>query len=222
MFLFSPGRCGSTLLSRILYGARITSVSELDFYTQVACQFWSSPFNPARRPFLDAMWNLSADLSAALGGVPVVKLRAECARPPGLFVRDQASRTLVMFRGFEAWARSTTRVFGAGPHKAVRKYLTALRCYAGLRRRSRCHLMRYEDWLARPAGAAEELGRFLGTPIPPDAVSRALKTDSQEGTPLAGRSRRSWQASSDATLRLWHSPRLVTARQRLDIPNVWD
>lgn len=222
IFLFSPGRCGSTLLSRVLFEAGIPSVSEPDFYTQMASQFWSSRFNPARRPFLDAMWNLSNDLSAALGSVPVVKLRAECAKAPELFIRNRAARTLVMFRGFEAWARSTTRVFGAGPGKTVRKYLTALRCYAALRNRSRCHVLRYEDWLGDPAAAADNLGRFLGAPIPPEAVSRAKRAGSQDGTPLEGRSREGWQAKFDGALKLWYSPRLVTARQRLEIPNVWD
>lgn len=222
IFLFSPGRCGSTLLSRVLFEAGIPSVSEPDFYTQMASYVWSSRFNPARRPFLDAMWNLSSDLSAALGGVPVVKLRAECAKAPELFVRNPGARTLVMFRRFEDWARSTSRVFGAGPGKAVRKYLSALRCYDRLCRVSNCQVLRYEDWLTGPAGAAEALGRFLGAPIPPDAVSRATKGGSQDGTPLEGRSRVAWQAKFDGALRLWHTPRLVTARQRLEIPNVWD
>lgn len=222
IFLFSPGRCGSTLLSRVLFEAGIRSVSEPDFYTQMASYFWSSRFNPARGPFVDAMWNLSGDLSAALGGVPVVKLRAECAKAPELFIRNPEARSLVMFRGFEAWARSTTRVFGASSGKTVRKYLTALRCYAALRNRSLCHALRYEDWLTDPAGSADALGRFLGAPIPPGAVSRAGGTNSQDGTPLEGRSRVAWQAKFDGALRLWYSPRLVSARRRLDIPNVWD
>lgn len=221
-FLFSPGRCGSTLLSRVLFEAGIPSVSEPDFYTQMASYFWSSRFNPVRGPFVSAMWNLSSDLSAALGGVPVVKLRAECAKAPELFVRHPDARTLVMFRNFESWARSTTRVFGAGSGKTVHKYLTALRCYATLRNRSLCQVLRYEDWLADPAGAAGTLGSVLGAPIPPDAVHRAMNGDSQGGTPLEGRSRTGWETKFDAALRLWHSPRLVTARQRLEIPNVWD
>jgi hypothetical protein len=205
-----------------LFEAGIPSVSEPDFYTQMASHFWSSHFNPARAPFVDAMWNLSSDLSAALGGVPVVKLRAECAKTPELFIRSPAARTLVMFRRFETWARSTARVFGAGPGKTVRKYLTALRCYAALRNRSHCHVLRYEDWLSDPAKAADGLGRFLGAPVPPAAVSRARRADSQGGTPLEARSRVAWQAKFDGALRLWYSPRLVTARQRLEIPNVWD
>ncbi len=222
VFLFSPGRCGSTMLSRVLAEAGVASVSEPDFYTQMASAFWSSPFNPLRAPFLSAMWNMSDDLSAALGAVPVVKLRAECARAPELFVRERRARTLVMFRRFEDWARSTAQVFGAGPGKAIRKYLAAARCYARLNRISHCLPLRYEDWTDDPAKAGAELGRFLGVTIAPEAVRKAMAGNSQRGTPLSGRSRSGWPAKFDAAMRLWQSPRLVGARARLEVPNFWD
>lgn len=221
VFLFSPGRCGSTLLSQVLAEANVRSVSEPDFYTQLASLVWSSPLNPARGVFLKAMWNMSDDLSTALGGAPVVKLRAECARAPELFVRQKGARSIVMFRGFEDWARSTARVFGAGPEKAVQKYLAALHCYARLSRISRCQVVRYEDWVADPLAAAEELGRFLGVTIPAEAVRNAASAPSQDSTPLAGRTRRGWQAKFDGAMQLWGSPRLVSARERLEIPNLW-
>lgn len=221
VFLFSPGRCGSTLLSRMLAEAGVASVSEPDFYTQMGTPFWTTPLNPARDIFRDAMWKMSGDLTAALGGVPVVKLRAECARAPEQFVRQANSRTLVMFRGFEDWARSTARVFGAGPRKAVRKYRAALECYARLSRISSCHLLRYEDLVNRPADVAADLARFLSVTIPMGAVQKVAASHSQEGTPLAGRARPGWEAKFDAAMRLWHSPRLVSAREKLEIPDVW-
>jgi hypothetical protein len=222
VFLFSPGRCGSTLMSRVLFEAGIASVSEPDFYTQLGSWLWSRPFNPLAGVYRDAMWKMSQDLAAGLGAVPVVKLRAECARAPELFVRNPAASSLVLFRRFETWSRSTAQVFGASPEKAVRKYLTALKCYAWLRRHSRCLAIRYEDWLTDPAAAAGNLGSFLGQPIGLDAVARALGRQSQAGTPLERCRRSDWQAKWDGALRLWQSPRLVTARDRLDLPNVWD
>lgn len=222
VFLFSPGRCGSTLMSQVLFEAGIPSVSEPDFYTQMASWFWSRPFNPLAPRYRQAMWAMSADLSAALGAVPVVKLRAECARAPELFVPNRAARTIVLFRRFENWSRSTTRVFGNGPGKTVGKYMTALRCYAWLARHSRCLLVRYEDWLSDPCFAARALGDFLERPISPEAVDRACRVHSQEGTPLIDRVRPGWEAKWGGAMALWQSPRLVTARQRLDIPNVWD
>lgn len=222
VFLFSPGRCGSTFLSQVLFEAGFASVSEPDFCTQMASWFWSQRFNPLAPVFGEAMRAMSADLAAALGGVPVVKLRAECARAPELFVRSPVASTIALFRRFESWSRSTAQVFGAQPGKAVRKYMTALRCYDWLRRNSRCHLMWYEDWLNAPAAAAGALGGFLGRSINPEAVARANLVHSQAGTPLLGRIRPGWEAKWEGALRLWQSPRLVTARRRLDLPGIWD
>jgi len=222
VFLFSPGRVGSTLISRVLAEAGVTSVSEPDFYTQLAHPLFRLLPRALRMPFETAMWNLSRDLSAALGDVPVIKLRAECARVPELFVRRPDAKTMVLFRGFESWSRSTAQVFGAGPRKAVGKYLAALRCYEILNRRSNCHLMRYEDWVNEPETAADALGQFLGAAIAPEAVRRALASHSQEGTPLIRRERPDWQEKWQGAMALWRSPRLATARARLEIPPVWD
>jgi hypothetical protein len=222
VFLFSPGRCGSTLLSRVLFEAGIASVSEPDFYTQMASWFWSRRSNLVAVRYREAMWAMSRDLIAALGAVPVVKLRAECARAPELFVRDPAAPAIVMTRRFETWSRSTAQAFGAGPEKAVQKYWAALKCFAWLRRHRRCFLVRYEDWLADPAAAAAGLGEFLGRPICSEAVRRAVGTHSQAGTPLEHRRRSDWEAKWRGALQLWQTPRLVTARDRLDLPNVWD
>ena len=220
VFLFSPGRVGSTLVSRVLAEAGIASVSEPDFYTQVARPFWQSPLNPFRRSIEAAMWNLSDDLCAGLGAAPVVKLRAECAAYPELFLRRPKSKTIVLLRDFESWSRSTAQVFGAGPRKAVRKYLAALRCYETLCQRGDCHLMRYEDWVNDPNAAALALGRFLGVAIPAEAVQRAFASHSQAGTPLARRQKPGWEEKWQRALALWHSPRLVSARAGLDGPLV--
>jgi hypothetical protein len=83
-------------------------------------------------------------------------------------------------------------------------------------------LVRYEDWLSDPGPAAGALGDFLGRPIGPEAVSHAFQAHSQEGTPLIQRVRPGWQAKWDGAMALWRSPRLVTARRRLEIPDVWD
>jgi hypothetical protein len=222
VFLFSPGRVGSTLISRVLAQAGMASVSEPDFYTQLAQPLWRTAINPLCKPLRQALWSLSQDLCAALGAAPVVKLRAECARAPALFVRSRQTKTLMLFRGFESWSRSTAKVFGAGPQKAVGKYLTALRCYEALARTSNCHLMRYEDWVEAPEAAASALAGFLGTTLAPEAVRRALANPSQEGTPLAGRERPDWHAKWQGALALWHSPRLKAVREALEMPAIWD
>lgn len=222
VFLFSPGRVGSTMISRVLAEAGIPSVSEPDFYTQLAHPLFRAMPSIWRAPFERAMDFLSQDLCAALGAAPVVKLRAECAAAPELFLRSPESKSIVLFRGFESWSRSTAQVFGAGPEKAVRKYMTALSCYQTLSRTGRCHLMRYEDWVNEPEEAAAALGRFLGATLPPEAVRRALSSHSQEGTPLISQKKPEWERKWQGALALWHSPRLKAFRANLEIPPVWD
>lgn len=222
VFLFSPGRCGSTLLSRVLAEAGLPSVSEPDFFTQMGSWFWSRPYNPLHGKYARAMWAMADDLAATLGPFqgsgPIIKLRAESARAPEMFLRRPGAKSIVLLRGFESWARSTARVFGAGPHKMVGKYLTALRCLAALQAKSDCHVMRYEDWVNDPHRAAAGLAQFLGVTIPENAVSQALAADSQAGTPLEGRVRAGWERRFDGAMGLWRSPKLTRALEALSLP----
>ena len=222
VFVFSPGRCGSTLLSRILNAAGIASPSEPDFYTQMSSVLWSSPCNPLRAPYCRAMWNMSADLCAAVGNAPVIKLRAECCRAPGLFVRAPQAKTIMMMRSFEDWAPSTARVFAPNPGKAVRKYLRAVRCHAWLAANSRCHTLVYQGLIGDTAATAAGLAHFLEAPVRTEALRAAMAVNAQKDTPLEGRSQPGWQAKFDGIMRLWHSPRLVSARARLGVSALWD
>lgn len=45
----------------------------------------------------------------------------------------------------------------------------------------RCHLLRYEDLVADPAGTLEPLFAFLGESLPPDIVERTFSTDHGAG-----------------------------------------
>jgi hypothetical protein len=221
IFLFSPGRCGSTLLSAILSAAGVANVSEPDFYTQLTTAAGVSPFNPWRGAMVEAVANMGSDLAAALdpAQAPVVKLRAESCRAPALLVRQEERRTLFMTRDFETWARSNLRAFRNPPRKTVNKYLRALTALDWLRRNSTCHLVRYEDLLADPAATVRALGDFLGHAIRSGIARPVMNEDSQEGTPLEQGARGDlpgWQVRFDATMALWNSARLKKARDRLD------
>ena len=221
VFLFSPGRCGSTLLSQILVAADIANVSEPDFYTQATSQLASSSFNPLRAGMRDAVLKMGSDLCAALSdrGPVVAKLRAESCRAPGLLIDQREGRTLFMIRQFESWARSTGRTFRNGPRKMVAKYLTALTCYDYLRRNSDCHLILFEDLMADPNRCCIELGRFLQVEITPPALASAMKKDSQTGTPLAQGKRGDTPLSNERlekALALWNSDKVKRIRGRID------
>ena len=220
VFLFSPGRCGSTLLSRLLSAAGCANVSEPDFYTQATGIFAAGPLNPWRAPMTRAVAAMGVDLAQALDPTQalIVKLRAESCRAPELLVPDPDRRTIFMTRGFEAWARSNQRAFRNGARKAVGKYLRAMTCEAWLKKNSRCHVLRYEDLQSDPLGTAAALGRFLWRDIPPAVVEATMKEDSQEGTPLEQGARGDvpgWERRLDETMALWNSAKVRRIRDRL-------
>jgi hypothetical protein len=218
IFLFSPGRCGSTLLSALMSNAGIANVSEPDFYTQATMALPASALNPLRTRIVEAAAAMGRDLAAALGAPPVVKLRAESCRAPALLVRPQEPRTLFMSRGFEAWARSNQRAFRNGASKSVGKYLTALRGYAWLRVNGNCHVVRYEDLMAAPEATARALGGFLGRDISGAAAASTMKEDSQRGTPLEQGKRDDlpgWERRFDETMALWNSAKVRRLREGL-------
>lgn len=221
LLLFSPGRCGSTLLARILFEAAIGTVSEPDFYTQATSQWASSAFNPLRSAMRRAVLTMGGDLCAQIwsAGPVVAKLRAEACRAPALVIDPREQRVLFMTRKFEDWARSTERTFRNPPAKMIAKYFTALSCYDFLRRNYDCHLIRYEDLRADPTRACGDLAMFLGCEIAATAIAAAMKKDSQEGSPLA-QGRRGETPDSERrlaqTLALWNSDKVKRMRGRLD------
>jgi hypothetical protein len=222
VLLFSPGRCGSTLLSRILFEAGVPSVSEPDFYTQAAGPLWRSPVNPMHGQVCAALGAMSADLATAFGGdgVSVAKLRAECCRAPAMLLGAASRRTIFMIRDFAPWAESTIRIFRRKPDFIIGKYMDSLRCLFWLRNNAECHVVRYEDLLADAGASCAALAGFLGRPISTEAVGRAMESDSQSDSPLE-RGRRepphNWQAMLEETLRRWQTPKVQAAREQLGI-----
>ena len=224
IFLFSPGRCGSTLLGRIMFEAGIANVSEPDFYTQATTQFFASAINPLRALMKTTLRSMGRDLCSVLAssGPVVAKLRAESNRAPGLLIAPAERRTLYMTREFESWARSNVRTFRNGPAKTVRKYLSALAGYDYLRQNSDCLLLRYEDLMRDAAAFGRRLGAFLNTDIPVETIASAMKKDSQEGTPLAQGVRAgppNWEQRLEKTLLLWNSDKVKRMRGRFDAVN---
>jgi hypothetical protein len=222
VLLFSPGRCGSTLLSRILLEAGLANLSEPDFYAQMMSSLCAFRASPLRGTVKNVGANLTRDLASAFAPerAPVFKLRSECCRAPDLLLGQGATRTIFMTRDFEPWARSTLRHFSGGPSRAVAKYLRAMRCYDFLRKNTDCHLLHYEELVRDPVTTCDRLGRFLGKTIPREAVAAAMNRDSQAGTPLARdarKERQGWEAILDQTLQLWGSRRATPQRRQLPL-----
>jgi len=209
IYVFSPGRCGSTLLHKILIAAGIPGVSEPD----IAAALISPAYAKYRllRPVLRwATGNYVRDLASALGsnqGPFVVKLRSQfCRAAAPLLKGSRERRSIFMTRGFEDWSRSVCQQFHVTPAYLVQEYRKSLECYAYLRQAGPCHFLRYEDLTAQPQRVMARLSEFLGHDISGQAIEKAMAEDSQKGTRLervseTGLAR--WAALKDEVHRLW-------------------
>jgi hypothetical protein len=215
IYLFSPGRCGSTLLNNILSAAGADSVSEPDIYQAFRSDGYGRlpPWRPVIRY---AVRNATQDLMSlfAKRGRPlIIKLRAAaCSTPaPILSSANLPPRTIFLTRQFEGWAKSTAQAFNHTPQRIIQHYKRGLDCCAYLLRNSNCHVIRYEDLLEKRDQVRMALGEFLGVEISNEALTEAMDRDSQASSPLNQsilRNRTHWEESRAETIALWKASNL--------------
>lgn len=211
IYVFSSGRCGSTLLHKILLAAKVASVSEPD----IAAGLLFPAYREHRliRPLIHRATGIFArDLMSALAdadGTLLVKLRSQyCKAVPALMGNSRERRSIFMIRRFESWAKSVCQMFVVRPAYLLEMYQISLQCFAYLQQHGTCHLLRYEDLLERPHQEMTLLSEFLGREIPRTAVDEAMAVGSQTGTmleriPKDGAAQ--WEAKKDEIYRLWNS-----------------
>jgi hypothetical protein len=211
VFVFSPGRCGSTLLSKVVGALGAVSLSEPDFYTQVvrqALRYRINGMNP--QPASALLRCLTDDLLAPLQqrpGVPaVIKLRADANGYPHALLSSIAGRprTLFIIRHFHSWATSMWTAFHQPPERCLTFYTAALASYRYLRQHSDCLLLQYEDLTADNHALVSRLAGFLSL-TPPAAPLATFAVDAQAGTRVARDARK----------------HVLTDEVRIQIPLLW-
>jgi hypothetical protein len=217
-FIFSIGRCGSTLLANALRNAGAPAVSEPDFLTQgMAAYLFKGPLYAGYPELSQVLRNLTDDLLDSIGSdgrtIAAIKLRAECCKAPRLIVGSDGSKSIFLIRRFPSWASSMLRVSNLSPQRLVTRYIEGLRCLQWLRQNTDCHLLTYEDLESPEADAFADAAQFLGL-APSDEMRDALSTDSQAGTPL---SRRAFKERTAPAHLLEQAVRLWTARGPVDL-----
>lgn len=211
IYVFSSGRCGSTLLHNILLSAKILSISE----PHVGGALISPAYGkyPPIRPLLRWVTRTFArDLMSVVGSNNeplVVKLRSQFCRVPHLLLRkSRERRTIFMTRRFESWAKSVGQLFRVTPAYLVANYRQSIECYAYLRQHGDCHFLRYEDLIEQPRERMTHLSEFLGRDISRAAIEEAMRLGSQKGTGLERASEQGlarWEAIKDDAHRLFVS-----------------
>jgi hypothetical protein len=189
VLVFSPGRTGSTLLTRLLTASGAGCASEPDLPTQL-CRLDEAAqarLTPAIEKALICAAMMS--LARALGPAPFVKLRSQCnARPEILLQALPHARPVFLFRRHIAWALSRHRAFAEPPDMVADILRTAVVAVDRLTRAGHApHILWFEDMVADPA-------RFLADLLQDRAMTRralaprltpVMARDSQEGTSLA-------------------------------------
>ncbi len=185
VFVFSPGRTGSTLLVRLLEAAGLACASEPDVLTQAVClpkaDFALLP--PAMRGRLAA--GCVAALGLTLGAGLHIKLRSQCnARPLLLTDAAPGCRVVFMLRGVAAWALSRHRSFLEPPETVagiLREAMDALDklAFSG----APFDLLWFETLCHDPKAALRICAP--GATLDAARLAAVMAADSQEGTAVA-------------------------------------
>jgi hypothetical protein len=215
--LFSIGRCGSTLLVRVLEAAGLRAVSEPDFFRQAA---YYASLGTA----------LQAPLAGATGLLPhsAIKLHLECNNAPLLLAGAFAApKVLFVLRDPVDWAASLRRISrnALQPSWAVALLKTGLHALDQL---SRCYAVRicyYEDFRELDAGYFAELLAWAGASTRPsqDSLGAVAAKDAQEGTFVSRAALRGVPedpAFREAFAREWSRSRPVEVIDRLRLKRV--
>jgi hypothetical protein len=188
VFIFSTGRCGSTLFTQIAKNHQRPSLSEPDFYTQLAT-LKSQTMTGQDKIFL--FNHLTADLVAAYGhsnssNALFIKLRAECNALPQLYIRSKQQKTIFISRNFSSWAKSVLQHFNnpkINPEVVTNFYSKALRTLDFLSNNSNCIHIRYEQLLDYQNPETTQLiEKILDQPINLSKLHEIMGRDSQLGS----------------------------------------
>lgn len=190
--IFSPGRCGSTLLANILAANKIVTVSEPDFITQMVPLLKQALTN--NQPTLARMLHL-VRLALRLLLKPILnepslyalKMRSHANRAPLLLLQafDKPPKPIFINRDFASWSRSRARAFNSTLQASLNSYWLAQQAQKKLSSCGPLLDLDYAQLTASPAKVSEQIAAYLGQPLQLSATVGATAIDSQRGTPLA-------------------------------------
>lgn len=182
--IVSPGRCGSTLLVRLLRAAGLPVVSESDVFTNYATwrMFNDEVCDDAAEPLRACVENFRA----RLGAPPILKLRGVCCFETEAILRAlPEARCVFLLRDPHSWARSQGRAFGFQARAMALLMRAAFVAFERAWRAGRRPILCwYEELVASPT---EVIARITGgNAALADATAReVLRRDAQQGTALA-------------------------------------
>jgi hypothetical protein len=200
--IVSPGRCGSTLLVRMLRAAGLAAASEPDTFTNYAVR---RVFAAPHAGELDRPELVRAGVEtfrARLGSEPVIKLRGVV----GLAIDDvlralPAARCVFLLRDRRDWVRSQGRAFGFEARGMALLLRGVLQGYERLLRAGQQPMLcSYRELLSAPVEVVSKIAGCQLSVSASEAVQRTLRHDAQGDSPLARTGIGARAALSDAQL----------------------
>lgn len=190
--LFSPGRCGSTLITKIATGLGVASVSEPDIYSQVACHvaYGNKSVNEIKLITHLLMYATALFLrpfSRVAETKVMVKFRSDVNRAPGIILSSfiKKPKTIFLLRDFCSWCESRRRAFTNSLEQNLAIYTRSLLTLRYLQQHTDCLLIHYEDLVGNRAEVFAQLASFCGVSPNYDVLDVIANEDSQAGTILA-------------------------------------
>ena len=185
-FVFSIGRCGSTLLAKIRGAAGLTAISEPDIFTQMARREVRQFSVAERRDCIAASTRCLAGYGS---DKTVIKLRNHCNSIAQLIAgASDGARCEFVLRNRRDWARSMIAAFSTDTKVLARQLRTAVESLDRLVESGYCTgPLWYEDIVRHPANVLQRFSEKL----PPGLeghLAGAVGRDSQTETRLSQRS----------------------------------
>ncbi|HEY5049187.1 MAG TPA: hypothetical protein VII49_14315 [Rhizomicrobium sp.] len=186
VIVFSIGRCGSTLLAKLLNAVGTPTVSEPDVFTQIADRKRvpiSLVGSGIGRTLIRAC---AASFNSSVGPRFAVKLRSQCNGIASLIAQSLPEAEFIfMMRERISWARSRFRAFGGEPEALARMFRWGIESFHNLSiSGNRPKLVWYQDVVENPLQAVRDLGFEAGGPDSFELVETAMRQDSQQGSRL--------------------------------------
>jgi hypothetical protein len=183
--IVSPGRCGSTLLVRLLRAAGVPAVSEPDVFTSYATwRMFDEQADDRDAPA--ALRACVEHFRTRLGAPPVLKLRGVCCFESEAILRAlPQARCIFLLREPYSWARSQGRAFGFQARAMALVMRAALVAFERARRAGRRPILCWYEELMTSPGAV--IRRITGgdAALGEAAVRELVRRDAQQGTVLA-------------------------------------
>jgi hypothetical protein len=188
--VFSPGRCGSILLTKLLNLLEVRSVSEPRFMDIFAKQMQGeSLVTEQQKVFSLVMEDILGPIQLANESPVVLKMHTDANYSPALMVSTcrERPKTIFITRGFQKWAESRWRAFNEGIEEDFEVYHRSLRALEWLKEKTECLVISYEELVSEPERLLKQLGVHLGSWVEVDkeALSLVMSRDSQEDSSWA-------------------------------------